>query len=113
VARRALYVDLGLMGLGMGTTMLSLLLALQSAVPRERLGVATSSGQFTRSIGGAIGVSVMGMIVSFSLPPGGELDPDLMQRAIHNAFAAGACVAVLALVAAWRVPAGRPTARPA
>ena len=107
----ALYVDLGLMGLGMGTTMLSLLLALQSAVPRERLGVATSIGQFTRSIGGALGVSIMGAIVSVSLPPGGELDPDQMQRALHNAFVAGAGVAVLALAAAWRVPPGKPRPR--
>ena len=59
-----LHVDLGLMGIGMGMTMLSLLLAVQATVAREQLGVATSLGQFTRSIGGAIGVAVMGAMVA-------------------------------------------------
>ena len=108
-----LYVEMGLMGLGMGMTMLSLLLALQNAVPRDRLGVATSIGQFTRSIGGAIGVSLMGTIVSLSLPPGGETEPLAMERALHNAFVAGAAVAFLALLAALRVPAGLPASLPA
>jgi EmrB/QacA subfamily drug resistance transporter len=108
-ARWVLYVDLGLMGLGMGMTMLSLLLALQNAVPRQRLGVATSIGQFTRSIGGAIGVSMMGTIMSLSLPAGGEQLPSAMEHALHNAFVAGAAVAVLALLAALRVPPGLPT----
>ena len=50
-----LSIDLGLMGMGMGMTMLSLLLALQQAVSTSRLGVATSVGQFSRSVGGAVG----------------------------------------------------------
>jgi EmrB/QacA subfamily drug resistance transporter len=107
----ALYLDLGLMGLGMGATMLALLLALQNAVPRSRLGVATSLGQFTRTVGGAIGVSMMGAIIAISLPPGGETDPAAMARALHNAFVAGAIVAVLAFVTALRVPAGLPSRR--
>ena len=106
----SLYVDLGLMGLGMGMTMLSLLLALQNAVPRQRLGVATSVGQFTRSIGGAVGVSTMGAIVAASLPVGASHPPLAMERALHNAFVFGAVVAVLALIAALRVPSGLPTA---
>jgi EmrB/QacA subfamily drug resistance transporter len=106
----SLYVDLGLMGLGMGMTMLSLLLALQNAVPRQRLGVATSVGQFTRSIGGAVGVSMMGAIVAASLPVGASHSPLAMERALHNAFVFGAVVAVLALIAALRVPSGLPTA---
>jgi EmrB/QacA subfamily drug resistance transporter len=106
--RLLLLMDLGLMGLGMGMTMLSLLLALQNAVPRDRLGVATSIGQFTRSIGGAIGVSMMGTIFSISLRSGGHTDPLALERALHNAFIAGAVVAALALLAALRVPAGFP-----
>jgi EmrB/QacA subfamily drug resistance transporter len=101
-----LYVVLGLMGMGMGLVMLSLLLALQNAVPRDQLGIATSFAQFSRSIGGAVGVSVMGSIVSASLPPGGELDPALLEGALRNAFVAGALAAGLALVTAFRIPAG-------
>lgn len=103
-----MYVDLGLMGLGMGTTMLALLLALQQAVSRQRLGVATSLGQFTRSIGGAVGVSMMGAVIAASLPPGGEHDPRLMEMAIHRAFVFGAVVAALALVSALWIPPGVP-----
>jgi MFS family permease len=95
---------LALMGLGMGMTMLSLLLALQQAVPRSRLGVATSVGQFTRSVGGAVGVAMMGAIMAASLPAGGEHQPRLMEAALHRAFTAGAIVAVLSLLAAFRVP---------
>lgn len=107
-----IYLDLGLMGLGMGTTMLALLLALQQAVPRERLGVATSLGQFTRSIGGAVGVSMMGAVIAASLPPGGEHNPRLMELAIHRAFVFGALVAGLALVSALWIPRGLPAAPP-
>jgi MFS family permease len=109
--RTVMTVALGLMGLGMGMTMLSLLLALQQAVPRTLLGVATSMGQFTRSVGGAVGVAMMGAIVASSLPPGREGEPLLMEAALHRAFIAGAVVAVLALLAGLRVPAG--FARPA
>ena len=107
-SRFALLASLGLMGMGMGTAMLSLLLVLQNSVPRERLGVATSVGQFARSIGGAVGVSVMGAIVAASLPPGGAASPALMQIALHRAFVAGAVVAVAALAASLRIPAHLP-----
>lgn len=107
----ALLVDLGLMGVGMGMTMLTLMLALQNAVPRSRLGVATSIGAFTRSIGGAVGVSLMGALVSGSLPPGGERQPLAMEEALHRAFVAGCVVALLALLSALRIPPGLPTSR--
>ncbi len=103
--RWAMAGVLGVMGLGMGMTMLSLLLVLQQAVPRARLGVATSVAQFTRSVGGAFGVALMGVIIAASLPPGGELDPLRMEGALHRAFMAGAGVTVLALIAGWRMPA--------
>jgi MFS family permease len=99
-----LYLCLGIMGMGMGLAMLSLLLALQASVPRSRLGIATSFAQFSRSIGGAVGVSLLGAIVGASLPPGGESDPGLMETALRRAFAAGAVVAVAAWITAFRIP---------
>jgi hypothetical protein len=39
-------------------------IAVQNALPYSRLGVVTSSVQFTRSIGSTIGVSVLGTIVA-------------------------------------------------
>ena len=51
----------------MGLSMLTLLIAVQSAVPRDQLGIATSSTQFFRSIGGIVGVAVMGSVLSSQL----------------------------------------------
>jgi MFS family permease len=62
-----LYVDLVLIGAGLGMTMLTLLIAVQQAVPRAQLGVATSLNQFSRSIGGAVGVAIMGAVLTAGL----------------------------------------------
>ncbi len=66
-ARFWLYVDLILIGAGLGLTMLTLLIAVQQAVDKSELGVATSLNQFSRSIGGAFGVAVMGAVLSAGL----------------------------------------------
>ncbi|MFL6254343.1 MAG: MDR family MFS transporter [Pyrinomonadaceae bacterium] len=62
-----LYVDLVLIGAGLGLTMLTLLIAVQQSVERAQLGIATSLNQFSRSIGGAVGVAVMGAVLSAGL----------------------------------------------
>jgi len=62
-----LYADLMLIGAGLGLSMLTLLIAVQQAVDRSKLGIATSLNQFSRSIGGAIGVAVMGAVLTASL----------------------------------------------
>jgi MFS family permease len=104
-----LYTDLTVMGMGMGMTMLTLLLAMQNAVAKHRLGIATSLSVFTRSIGGAVGVAMMGAIIAASLPAATALGrPDQMERALHRAFVAGGVIAVVALVLAFRVPPGLP-----
>lgn len=62
-----LYVDLVLIGMGLGLTMLTLLIAVQQAVERTKLGVATSLNQFSRAIGGAFGVAIMGVFLTAGL----------------------------------------------
>lgn len=62
-----LYIDLVLIGAGLGLTMLTLLIAVQQAVERQQLGVATSLNQFSRAIGGAIGVALMGAVLTAGL----------------------------------------------
>jgi EmrB/QacA subfamily drug resistance transporter len=62
-----LYFDLILIGAGLGLTMMTLLLAVQQSVARSQLGIATSLNQFSRSIGGAVGVAVMGAVLSAGL----------------------------------------------
>jgi len=54
-------------GVGMGMVMVPMLIAVQNAVPKRDLGVATSAVQFFRSIGGAVGVAVMGAAMSHRL----------------------------------------------
>jgi EmrB/QacA subfamily drug resistance transporter len=102
-----MYLYLGVMGIGMGMTMLSLLLAVQSTVAREQLGVATSLGQFTRSIGGAVGVAVMGAVVAAAMPATGST-PAAIAVGLHRAFVVGACVSLTALASALLVPGGLP-----
>ena len=62
-----LYVDLMLIGAGLGLTMLTLLIAVQHSVDRTKLGVATSLNQFSRAIGGALGVAIMGAVLTAGL----------------------------------------------
>jgi MFS family permease len=54
-------------GLGIGLMMQVLVVAVQNAVPYSRLGVATSTASFFRSIGGAFGVSALGAVFSSRL----------------------------------------------
>ncbi|MBM3932770.1 MAG: MFS transporter [SAR202 cluster bacterium] len=49
-----------LMGFGMGTTFPTFTIAVQNAVPHSFLGVATSATQFYRSIGGSLGLAILG-----------------------------------------------------
>ncbi len=59
--------SLGLMGVGMGLSVPAFLIAVQSSVPRRVLGTATAGVQFSRSIGGTLGVSIMGVILTAGL----------------------------------------------
>lgn len=62
-----LMINLTLMGIGMGLSIPAFLIAVQSTVQPRHLGTATSTLQFSRSIGGALGVSMMGVVLSFRL----------------------------------------------
>jgi len=59
-----------LLGAGMGISITALLIAVQNGMTRERMGIATSSLQFSRSIGGTVGVSVMGAVMTGRLISG-------------------------------------------
>lgn len=95
------------MGIGMGLSVPSLLIAVQTSVPRSALGTATSTVQFSRSIGGALGVSVMGALLSFrlhaalaaaGLDPSGARSADLVNGLLDplaRSEAAGAITGML------------------
>ena len=56
--------DMIVLGLGLGTSMALFTIVVQNAFPVERLGVVTSSLSFFRSIGGAVGVALLGSIMT-------------------------------------------------
>ncbi len=80
-----------LAGLGMGFVSISTLLVVQNSLDSEHLGVATSSHQFTRTLGGTVGIGVCGSIVTAGF--GGNLDelipgglPDTVSELIRRNF---------------------------
>jgi EmrB/QacA subfamily drug resistance transporter len=128
---RDVCVAMALAGLGMGASFTPLLIAIQSAVARERLGVATSTVTFFRSMGGAIGVAALGAILTAHIAggplpegvtPESIVDPILRQRltpeqfaAVRGALASGLAavfhatvfLALAALAASTTIPGGR------
>jgi EmrB/QacA subfamily drug resistance transporter len=52
-----------LIGTGMGMANLTTLVAVQNAVPHQRIGVATSTAMLFRTFGGAFAVSLMGTVL--------------------------------------------------
>jgi len=95
-------LDVLLAGIGMGMVVVPMLIAVQSVVARSDLGAATSLTQFFMSIGGALGLSLMGAVMSQRLHIGLP-----MADALHGVFVVGFAVCVAALASAFMVPAGR------
>jgi EmrB/QacA subfamily drug resistance transporter len=64
-------------GLGMGLSATTILVMVQAAVPWQRRAVATGLVQFSRTIGGAVGVGLLGGLVTASVGPSSAiiLDP--------------------------------------
>jgi hypothetical protein len=118
--RALLISSCTVIGAGMGTQMLSMLLAVQHGVQRAQLGIATSLNQFSRSIGAAVGVAAMGAVLArglagVDLPGGAEAiaaagltlsEPvrDQFAGALHRVFTMGAMVSAAGLVGALFLP---------
>lgn len=63
-SRPLIGLELALLGVGLGLTMQTLILALQNAVDRSDMAVATASATYFRSLGGAVGVAAFGAILT-------------------------------------------------
>jgi len=90
-SRSWLLADMAAMGSGMGLVMFALLITMQNSVARDKLGIATSLQQFSRSIGQTVGVAMMGTVLTISL--GAHLDEirtnsglpaDEVEHVVHN-----------------------------
>jgi EmrB/QacA subfamily drug resistance transporter len=57
-------IAMAVVGIGVGMTMQNLVLAVQNSVPLSELGAASASVTFFRSLGGTIGVSVLGAVLA-------------------------------------------------
>jgi EmrB/QacA subfamily drug resistance transporter len=83
------FLAFSIVGWGMGFVTLSTLLEVQGSLRSEDLGVATSSQQFSRTLGGTIGAGVSGGVVTARLMGRLEnvenyLPPDLLARISDN-----------------------------
>jgi EmrB/QacA subfamily drug resistance transporter len=90
-----LMFDVTLMGIGMGFSIPPFLIAVQTTVERRYLGTATSTMQFSRSIGGTLGVSVMGAALSARLVANlnaSGLDPNLVTQLLDPIAGAGTVI---------------------
>ena len=68
-------------GIGLGATMPIFILVVQNALPYRMLGVSTAAIQFFRSVGGTMGVAIMGSLVnsSFSAELTAETSPQVRE----------------------------------
>jgi MFS family permease len=119
-------------GVGLGFVSTPYIVAVQAAVTRGRRGVATSSQQFFRTIGGAVAVTVFGAVLNgFLLSEVGAqisaqsaLDPALrralepaalaglvegMRAGLHTIYLACAVVALAGCAIAFLFPRGSAT----
>lgn len=117
-----------LLGTGMGLVVLVTVLAVQSSVGYGQRGAATSITLFFRSIGAAVGVSVLGNLLTARLRAGGVRPSDLqalldpvgrarlapealeplrapLSHGLQMVFATSLGLSLLALVCLWGLPA--------
>lgn len=124
--RMLMVFELILIGAGLGLVMLTLLIASQHSVPREQLGITTSLNQFSRSIGGALGVAILGAMLAaglaqFSQDPNALVNPEArahiapaelaqlqgaLEGTLRNIFWASAAVVAIAIGGALTLPRG-------
>jgi len=76
-------MDMAVLGFGLGFTIPTLTLAAQNAVPYSMLGVVSAFNQFARSVGGTIGVAIMGSVMTRQLDShlATSLSPEVRQGA--------------------------------
>jgi predicted MFS family arabinose efflux permease len=79
IARRNMVV----MGIGLGMSLPLFMLAVQNAVPHRVMGIATSTMQFLRSVGGTMGVAIMGSLINSTLSS--ELAANMPPQVTENA----------------------------
>ncbi|MFN8620687.1 MAG: MDR family MFS transporter [Chloroflexota bacterium] len=80
-----LWVWMFITGVGVGPTLSSFTIVVQSAVPFNKLGVATSNLTFFRQVGGSVGLAVIGTIFAQVLTD--SVVPSLVKQGIPDDMA--------------------------
>jgi EmrB/QacA subfamily drug resistance transporter len=89
-------LDMVVFGVGFGMVSQLLVLAIQNAVDRRDIGIATASANLFRSLGGSVGAALFGAIFASRVSAGAG--PGEIADALDTVFLAAAPVAALALV---------------
>jgi MFS family permease len=92
----AVAAILVLFGVGFGMVSQVLTIAIQNAVERSDLGIATASANLFRSLGGSVGAALFGAIFASRVSAGAG--PGEIADALDTVFLAAAPVAALGLV---------------
>jgi EmrB/QacA subfamily drug resistance transporter len=127
--RLQLTIAMAVIGLGNGFIATPFLVAVQNAVPWNRRGVATSTNQFFRTIGGSISVAALGAVLNAHLRDAlgaganantlldskarSAMDPGTLGRTVtamaeglHTIFVICLVGALIAVIIAWMFPGG-------
>jgi MFS family permease len=128
--RLQLTIAMIIIGLGNGFIATPFLVAVQNAVPWNRRGVATSTNQFFRTIGGSISVAALGAVLNAHLRDvlganananavldpqmRAAADPDTVRQAVmamseglHSVFVICLIAGIIAVVIAAMFPSGQ------
>jgi EmrB/QacA subfamily drug resistance transporter len=97
----AVAVALALFGLGFGLVSQVLVVAVQNAVERSQLGIATATTSFFRALGGAVGAAVLGAVFAAG---GSGTGPADVASAVQVVFVVAAPLAALAVLVVVRLP---------
>jgi hypothetical protein len=119
----AVGVALTLAGVATGMSLPTSLVAVQNAVPHKNIGVATAMASLFRSMGGAVGVSILSAILFALLPHAGTaitsslgsehmahaaglsgVDPHSVSFAFRATLLASALISLIAHALAWIIP---------
>ncbi|MFD7666368.1 MFS transporter [Streptomyces sp. NPDC059788] len=116
----AVRAELLLLGAGFGQTLGQLIVLVQQAAPRHRLGVATTGVRFFQTLGSSLGVAFFGTVLArvyADRGPGGSTSAiptlrgeaharavDAFASSIAVVFLCSTCVLALALLLTLRIP---------
>jgi MFS family permease len=93
----ATAIALGVFGLGFGGVSQVLMIAVQNAVERRRLGAATAATTFFRALGGALSAALLGLVFDARASAG-------VVTAAQTVFVAAIPLTALALLVVTRLP---------